>query len=212
MANVYEAAARFYDALSGERLVYRAGRESGVALLGLRPGDTVLDVGCGTGLNFGLLADAVGPAGTVIGLDSSPEMLRMARRRVEANRWSTVHLVEADATTFDPAQVTNELPRAAGGLVDSVFSSYAMSVFNDWHPAWDRMRALLRPGGRACIVDMQLPTGIHRVFAPLVRLAVAVGGADLHARPWAVIEREGVDVRSASLRGGHIRVVAATIP
>ena len=45
MANVYEAAARFYDALSGERLVYRAGRESGVALLGLRPGDTVLDVG-----------------------------------------------------------------------------------------------------------------------------------------------------------------------
>ena len=116
MANVYEAAARFYDALSGERLVYRAGRESGVALLGLRPGDTVLDVGCGTGLNFGLLADAVGPAGTVIGLDSSPEMLRMVRRRVEANRWSTVRLVEADATTFAPRRSRRNSPQRREGM------------------------------------------------------------------------------------------------
>jgi len=86
----------------GERLVYRAGREAGVRLLGLSPGDTVLDLGCGTGLNFGRLADAVGPGGTVIGLDRSPAMLRMARRRVDSNGWRTVRLVEADATRFDP--------------------------------------------------------------------------------------------------------------
>lgn len=212
MANVYEAGARFYDMLSGERAFYRAGRECGVALLSLRPGDTVLDLGCGTGLNLALLVAAVGPSGTVVGLDRSPEMLGMARRRVAANGWTSVRLLEADATTFDPSEVAGELSAAAGGLVDAVFSSYAMSVFDDWHPAWDRMRALLKPGGRAGIVDMQLPTGIHRVFSPLVRLAVAVGGADLHARPWAAIEREGVDVRSASLRGGHIKVAAATIP
>lgn len=110
MANVYEAAAGFYDALSGERCVYRAGRESGVALLALRAGDTVLDLGGGTGLNLALLVDAVGPTGTVIGLDRSPQMLEMARRRVEANGWTSVRLVEADATRFDPGQVANELP------------------------------------------------------------------------------------------------------
>ena len=211
MANVYGAAARFYDAFSGERVVYRAGRECGVALLGLRPGDTVLDLACGTGLNFALLVDAVGPTGAVIGLDCSREMLEMARRRVKTNGWTNVRLIEADATTFDPIVVMEELS-AAGGRVDGVFSSYAMSVFTDWHPAWERMRALLRPGGRACIVDMQPPTKIYRVFSPLARIAAALGGADLKARPWIIIKREGVDVRSASVRGGHIRVVAATIP
>ncbi|MCY7289194.1 MAG: methyltransferase domain-containing protein [Cryobacterium sp.] len=212
MANVYEAAARFYDALSGERAVYRAGRRSGVALLELRPGDTVLDLGCGTGLNLALLVDAVGPLGAVVGLDRSPQMLEMARRRVEANGWTSVRLVEADATTFDPSEVANRLPEATEGLIDAVFSSYAMSVFDDWHPAWDRMRVLLRPGGRACIVDMQLPVGRARVFSPLIRLAAVVGGSDLAARPWTVLERDGVQVRSESVRGGHIRVVAATIP
>lgn len=212
MANVYETAAHVYDALSGERCLYRAGRESGVALLTLRPGDTVLDVGCGTGLNFALLVGAVGPTGTVIGLDRSAEMLAMAHRRVDANGWKTVRVVQADATRFDPDQIATGLPATADGLVDAVFSSYAMSVFDNWHPAWDRMRALLRPGGRACIVDMQLPTGVYRVFAPLARLAAAVGGADLDARPWTVIERDGVDVRSVSVRGGHVRVVAGTIP
>ncbi len=211
MANVYEAAAGFYDALSGERCVYRAGRESGVALLGLRAGDTVLDLGCGTGLNLALLVDAVGPTGTVIGLDRSPEMLEMARRRVQANGWASVRLIEADATTFDPSQVATELPAAAGGHVDAVFSSYAMSVFADWRPAWARMRALLASGGRAGIVDMQLPVGRARVFSPLVRLAAAVGGSDLAARPWTVLEREGEQVSAVSVRGGHIMVVAATI-
>ena len=212
MANVYGAAARFYDALSGERIVYRAGRECGVALLGLRSGDTVLDLACGTGLNFALLIDAVGPSGAVIGLDRSREMLEMARRRVKLNGWTNVRLVEADATTFDPILVVDELSAAAGGSVDGVFSSYAMSVFTDWHPAWDRMRALLRPGGRACIVDMQSPVKFYRLFSPLARIAAAVGGADLKAHPWTVIEREGVDVRSVAMRGGHIHVVAATIP
>ncbi|WP_104177425.1 class I SAM-dependent methyltransferase [Cryobacterium sp. Y50] len=210
--NVYEAAAKFYDALSGERCVYRAGRELGVALLALRAGDTVLDLGCGTGLNLALLVDAAGPSGTVIGLDRSPEMLEIARRRVEANGWTSVRLIKADATTFNPSVVAKELPAASGGHVDAVFSSYAMSVFDDWHPAWDRMRALLSPGGRAGIVDMQLPVGRARVFSPLVRLAAAVGGADLAAWPWTVLEREGVQVQHESVRGGHIQVVAATIP
>ena len=212
MANVYEAAARFYDAFSGEGLVYSAGRQRGIALLGLRPGDTVLDLGCGTGLNFALLVAAVGPTGTVIGLDRSADMLQVARRRVEENGWASVHLIEADATTFDPALVAADLPAAAHGHVDAVFSSYALSVIGNWPPAWKRMRALLKPGGRAGIVDMQLPVGRGRLFSPLARLFASLGGADLTTRPWTVLEREGVQVQSESVRGGHIRVVVGTLP
>ncbi len=212
MAIVYEAAARFYDAFSGEGLVYSAGRQRGIALLGLRPGDTVLDLGCGTGLNFALLVAAVGPTGTVIGLDRSANMLKVARSRVEENGWASVRLIEADATTFDPALVAADLPAAAHGHVDGVFSSYALSVIGNWPPAWKRMRALLKPGGRAGIVDMQLPVGRGRLFSPLARLFASLGGADLTTRPWTVLEREGVQVQSEAVRGGHIRVVVGTIP
>ena len=212
MATVYEAAARFYDAFSGEGLVYSAGRQRGIALLGLRPGDTVLDLGCGTGLNFALLVAAVGPTGTVIGLDRSANMLKVARSRVEENGWASVRLIEADATTFDPALVAADLPAAAYGHVDAVFSSYALSVIGNWPPAWKRMRALLKPGGRAGIVDMQLPVGRGRLFSPLARLFASLGGADLTTRPWTVLEREGVQVQSETVRGGHIRVVVGTIP
>ena len=56
-------------------------RERLIALLPARPGDTVLDVGCGTGLCLPLLRDKVGPTGTIVGIDASEQMLRLARDR-----------------------------------------------------------------------------------------------------------------------------------
>lgn len=195
--------ARFYDVFSSD-WIYRAGRVAGVRMLGLRAGDVVLDLGCGTGLNFPLLVDAVGPDGRVIGLDRSSAMLEMARRRVARFGWANVSLVHADATEFGWHDLG--VPE-----VDAMFSTYAMSVFGDPHAAWVKARAVLRPGGRACIVDMQVPTGVASVLAPLFRLVFAVGGADLEAHPWRFIEAEGREVRGRSLRGGHIRVVAGTV-
>ncbi len=206
----YSAGARLYDVISGERRVYRAGRVAAIDLLRLSPGDVVLDLGCGTGLNLPLLSAAVGPTGLVIGLDLSPEMLAMARRRGVPN----VVIERADATTFDPSRIL-ELAASAGhplSGVDAVISTYAMSVFPDWHAAWERARAVLRPGGAAAIVDMQPPTGLAAVFSPLARLACAFGGADITARPWRGIERDGIEVQRRSLRGGHVQVAVGVIP
>lgn len=203
----YSAGARFYDVLSGERWVYRAGRVAGISALGVKPGDTVLDLGCGTGLNFPLLVEAVGPTGLVIGLDRSPDMLRMARARVSEAKWRNVRLIEADARTFDPLEVV----AVAGGPVNVVFATYSLSVIGDWRPAWERMLGALRPGGRAGIVDMALPTGAGAVFAPLARLVCAFGGADLAAHPWTTLEKQGSDVSHQKLRSGHVRVVTGTI-
>ena len=70
-------------------------RDEAIDALELRPRERVIDVACGTGLSLPSLVDGVGPNGHVIGVDASPQMLRLAQRRVEASRWENVTLVES---------------------------------------------------------------------------------------------------------------------
>ncbi len=140
-------------------------------MLRRQPGDTVLDVGCGTGLNFALLSDAVGHSGRVIGLDRSPQMLDVARRRMDHRGWSNVAIVHADATDFG-------LEDLEGRAANAVLSTYAMSVIVDAAAAWARMRAVLprvrvlpmgavvrRPDGGAA----RLPRRAARTGEPMLR-------------------------------------------
>ncbi|AZS36006.1 Aklanonic acid methyltransferase DnrC [Microbacterium lemovicicum] len=206
----YGVGARWYDTLSGERWVYRAGRLAGVQLLAPRPGDVVVDLGCGTGLNFLLLFEAVGPRGMIIGVDRSPDMLDRARRRVDRAGWDgQVRLLQADAVRLDPSDVVD----LAGRPADALFSTYALSVIGDRQTAWNLSLETLRPEARACVVDMQPPRGTWRFLSPLARLACAAGGADITARPWRLLERvaDPSTLRRSERKGGHIVVVAGDI-
>lgn len=91
LAPVYDAAAWPLQHFGGRRL-----RGPAIDLLNLHPGDTVVDLGCGTGANFASLADAVGPTGRVVGVDLSPGMLAQARRRADRAGLSQVTLQRAD--------------------------------------------------------------------------------------------------------------------
>ncbi len=79
------------------RLGMRPLRERIIARLSLQPGDVVVDVGCGTGLSFPLLEEAIGPTGQLIGVELTPEMLDRAFERTAANGWQNVTLIEASA-------------------------------------------------------------------------------------------------------------------
>ncbi|MGI8459988.1 MAG: class I SAM-dependent methyltransferase [Propionibacteriaceae bacterium] len=197
----YRLAARSYDLISGEP-VYRAGRRLGIAALNLRPGDLVLDVGCGTGLNFAGLRAAVGTTGRVVGLDASTTMLRQAAARTVRNRWRNVELVQADATTAPPEVLLEWLGRPC----DGVLATYALSLMRSWRAAWRTMLSLTAPAGRLAVVDLQRPMDVPRPAVWLAELACRLGGSDVDAQPWTAVEQDCAGVRAAQVWAGHLQV------
>lgn len=197
----YRLAARSYDLVSGEP-VYRAGRRLGIAALNLRPGDLVLDVGCGTGLNFAGLRAAVGPTGRVVGLDASSAMLRQAATRIVRAGWANVELVQADATTVPPEALLERL----GQPCDGVLATYALSLMHAWRTAWRTVLSLTDPGGRLAVVDLQRPVGVPRLAVWSAELACRLGGSDVDAHPWTAVEQDCTEVRASQAWGGHLQV------
>jgi demethylmenaquinone methyltransferase/2-methoxy-6-polyprenyl-1,4-benzoquinol methylase len=123
-------------------------RREGVDALRLRPGDTVVELGCGTGHNLPLLREAVGPEGRVVGVDLTDAMLARARRRVERARWHNIELVQSDAATF-----------AWPARVDGVLSTYALTIVPEFDDVVRRAAAALGPRKRMVVVDLKAPEG-----------------------------------------------------
>jgi SAM-dependent methyltransferase len=94
----YGAMAESYDIRTSGGDYYR---RLAVARLAPRPGEVILDVGCGTGLNFDAIRRAIGPSGRLIGVELSPGMLEVAHARVRRRGWTNVDLVQADVAEAD---------------------------------------------------------------------------------------------------------------
>lgn len=140
----------FYD---GTRWLILHGRRRAVEKLELQPDSRVLEVGCGTGLNFKLMLDRLDPQrGRLIGLDFSKDMLHKAEQRVARQGWRTVKLVQADATRM---QLNEQF--------DAVLFAYSLTMIPDWAEALRRAFAHLAPGGRLVVLDF----GPFRGWGPL---------------------------------------------
>jgi S-adenosylmethionine-diacylgycerolhomoserine-N-methlytransferase len=134
------------------------GRREAVRRLAPQPGSRVLEVGCGTGLNFGLVQERLDAArGRLVGLDFSADMLGRAERRVAARGWTNVELVQADATTME-----------LGRTFDRVLFAYSLTMIPDWRAALRRAREHLEPGGRIVVLDFG-PFSGWGPLAPLMR-------------------------------------------
>lgn len=195
----YRSGARWYDVISLERPLYRAGRLAAVAMASPSAGDRVLDIGCGTGLSFAPLVDAVGPSGRVVGLDASPSMLGRASRRVRRYGWTQIDLVCAEAGAGLPVD---------GDRFDVILFCYSLSVLRDWQSVWRQAVDLLAPGGRVAVVDTAYLRGARRVLNPLVRLLLCAGGVHPGRRVWELPARDLERPRRRDLLAGHVRVAA----
>lgn len=177
--------------------MYRVGRLDAIEHLGLRPGDRVLDVGCGTGLNLRPLVAKVGRSGSVVGVDVSESMLRQARRKVRQAHWDQVQLVCCDAA---------QLSDVVAGSFDAVVFTYSLSIVADWEAAWLAALQLCRPGGRVAVVDTTYPSGRWRWLTPLASLAITLGGVDRRRKVWTRVVDDTAIRHRTQWRGGHIQV------
>ena len=200
-ARHYDAATALFDLFGFAERRYRA---AAVAALGLRPGARVLDIGCGTGLNLPLLERAVGPGGTVLGVDLTDAMLVQACERVARAGWSNVHLTQADAAAY-------EFPPA----LDAVISTFALTLVPEYDDVVRRGAAALVPGGRFAVLDLKKPDHapgwLVRLGALLNRpFGVSLDLAERH--PWECMARHLRNVTVSQYCGGFAYLAVGEAP
>lgn len=189
----YRLRAGVYD---NELAMFEPLRREAVAGLRLSPGATVLDVGCGTGLSFPLLAEAVGPRGRIVGIEQCPEMLVKARERLASVGPCEVSLINAPV----------ESARWAG-QADAV-------LFHFTHDVLRRPEAIanvlqhLKPGARVVATGLQWadpwawPVNLF-VWGAALRSVSTLDGL---IQPWSDLAAHvpGLDVRSTWMGGIYI--------
>ena len=204
----YTRWAGLYDLLATRGPGVRALRTAAVDCLAPRPGDAVVDLGCGTGATLPLLRDAVGPDGTVVGVE-----------------WANVHVLRADATrpplsALDPGLVPDS--------PDAVLASFVVGMLGDPEAAVRRWADLVGPDGRLALLDLARSTRapgrlLNPAFALATRLSAPPGTAQRHGSPtrtldervadahWALreicadVERSTHALGFARLSGGRVR-------
>lgn len=155
-------------------------RVRAVELLALQPGETVLDLGCGTGRSLPVIEAALGRGGRLVGVDASPDMLARAQQRVDDQGWRNVTLIQADAE-----DLTLE------ARVDAVLCFCTHDILTS-PAAVARAVAQLAPGGRIVAAGVQHPdrrAGWLAVPGLFVSAKVFSVRGTQRDRPWRELER-----------------------
>lgn len=172
----YEWRAGVYDR---ELAWFEPLRERAVAALDLRPGQRVIDAGCGTGLSFGPLMDRLGQHGSIVGIEPCEPMLSRARSRVQLHAWPGIELLACRA---EDAPIT--------GLADAALFHFTHDILRS-PLALENVLAHLRPGARVVATGLQWagpwewPANLFVWSAALYSVSTLEGLAN----PWSCLAR-----------------------
>jgi demethylmenaquinone methyltransferase/2-methoxy-6-polyprenyl-1,4-benzoquinol methylase len=177
-AENYDFAEKFYRLLGCKIPKYR---KMSINALELSKGDTVVELGCGTGSNFPLVLDAIGPDGKLIGVDITDKMLEQARKKVQKNGWKNVELVLCDVAEY-------KIPDG----VDGIFSTGALSYSPQYDKIIKQGYDALKTGKHFVLLDFKKSQGTGRIFAPILLLSTkpfAVDKEYYERQAWKSIEK-----------------------
>jgi SAM-dependent methyltransferase len=177
---------------------HKAFADAALARLAARPGERIVDVGCGSGATTLALAEAVQGHGFVLGVDVSRPLLGLAAARAGAIPEYPIRLVEADAGTypFEPA------------AFDALFSRFGVMFFADPAAAFANMRRTLKPGGRcvfACWRERRENAWV-RVPAEVARRLVELPPAPPPHEPGPFAFADAARVRGILERAGFAEI------
>lgn len=193
----YRRRARFYDfELSALEFV----RRRAVERLNLKGGETILDVGCGTGLSFELLERKIGSEGRIIGIEQSADMLAQARARAEREHFDNVTLL---ASPVEEAQVAV--------LADAAIFHFTHDILRTPAAVANVIRSL-KPGARVVASGLKwagrwaMPTNLMVLQAALISVTSFEGLAE----PWSNLARWARIERVESMLGRGVYIATAT--
>ncbi|MCX4187832.1 class I SAM-dependent methyltransferase [Methylophaga sp. OBS4] len=194
-AGWYDFSANAYYLIGFRETKYR---KMAVSELALEVGDTVIEIGCGTGLNFKYLLQSIGNTGHLIGVDLTDAMLEKAKQRVERSGWENVQLVQSDAAKY-------VFPSSTKGVI----STLALTLIPDYEAIIKRAANSLVSGGRFVILDLKKP---ERWPLWMAKIGVAITkpfGVSLdltEQRPWEVMNRYFKNVTMTEVYGGFVYI------
>jgi demethylmenaquinone methyltransferase/2-methoxy-6-polyprenyl-1,4-benzoquinol methylase len=176
----YDIIAPIYD--KAIRSLYLPYRQKVIQSLQLHPGQTVLDIGCGSGLNFELILDAIGPHGTLIGVDFSAKMLQRAQKTIDMKAWKNVFLLQQDATKLNLKELN--IHSGSDIRIDRILCTLGLSVFPDWQLVFEKSFSLLEPNGKFGIMDLY---NNKRTFQ--TRMVNFLADSDISRKVWEPLEK-----------------------
>ncbi|MCB1506657.1 MAG: class I SAM-dependent methyltransferase [Hyphomicrobiaceae bacterium] len=187
-----------YDAT---RTHYLIGRKHLIKTLRPAPGQTVLEIGCGTAWNLAKVARRY-PEALIHGVDVSKAMLDTARTSLRRKGLiDRVSLCQGDATGFDP------LTTLGRTSFDRIFFSYALSMIPRWEAALAHAATMIAPGGELHIVDFgqceRLPEAFKGALFAFLRHYTVTPRADLEQRLSELAESHGLELAFQRLHRGY---------
>ena len=188
-----EKAIKYYDKISGlydsiSNWYYKKARKYAIEKLKIEKGHTVLNLPCGTGVNFKHFQTYLKNSGLIIGIDLSKGMLEQAERKAEKNEWTNIVLVLENATKIDQIWLEEYSKSNEQNRVDAVFCDLGLSGFPEWKNIIDNMFSILEPNGRIVILDWYLEKS-----GPLAKFVKWIGKGETDRPLWQYLKTKVSD-------------------